>query len=414
MDAAVRRASLAVFAVFFGCGWAFASWAARLPAIRDGLSLRPDQMGVLLLVASAGSLLALPVSGLVVQRLGVRRTIGGGVVGYAVAMTLVAVGVHLGALWLVIPPLPLLGVFIGFWDAAMNLEGTVVEQQMGRTVMPRYHAGFSLGTVAAAGVAAVAAGLHVPVAVHLPVAMGLAVVTVLVALRWFVREEAAPPAPDDRQDSQPSARRSVFAAWTERRTVLVGLVVLGAALAEGAGNDWLSLAVVDGFSTSDALGAAGFGLFVAAMTGARFFGTGVVDRWGRVEVLRASAVTALVGLAVFVLAGPLWLALVGVTVWGVGAALGFPVGMSAAADDPGQAPARVAVVATIGYTAFLAGPPLLGLLAHHVGYRTALAAVALPVVVGLVVSGAVTPLGSRPERSGATSDDKARSSGRTD
>lgn len=406
MHTAIRRASFAVFAVFFACGWAFGSWAARLPAVRDGLSLRPDQMGVLLLVASIGSLFALPMSGLVVQRIGVRRAIGVGVVGYAAAMTVVAVGVQLGTLWLVVPPLPLLGVFIGIWDASMNLEGTVVEQQLGRTVLPRYHAGFSLGSVTAAGVAAVLAGLRVPVVAHLPVALGLAVVAVLLALRWFVQQEPGRSAPDVQQTAQPpSKRRSVFAAWTEPRTVFVGLVVLGAALAEGAANDWLSLAVVDGFSTSDALGAAGFGLFVAAMTGARFVGTGFVDRWGRVTVLRTSALAALVGLAVFVLAGPLWLALVGVAVWGVGAALGFPVGMSAAADDPEQAPARVAVVATIGYTAFLAGPPLLGLLAQHVGYRTALAAVALPIVVGLVLSRAVAPLGQA---------EHVRSSDRTD
>lgn len=390
MDTAVRRASLAVFAVFVACGWGFASWAARMPAVRDGLSLRPDQMGVLLLVASAGSLVALPMSGLVVQRIGVRRTIGVGAAGYAAAMTLVAVGVQLGSLWVVVPPLPLLGVFIGLWDAAMNMEGTVVEQRLGRTVMPRYHAGFALGSVVAAAVAAAAAGLHVPVVVHLPVAFGLALVAVLVALRRFLPEDASRfAAPAD----QP--RRSVFAAWTERRTLLVGLVVLGAALAEGSANDWLSLAVVDGFSTSDAIGAVGFALFVAAMTGARFVSTGFIDRWGRVTVLRVSTVAALAGLALFVLAGPLWLALVGATVWGAGAAVGFPVGMSAAADDPGHAPARVAVVSTLGYTAFLAGPPLLGLLAHHVGYRAALSAVALPVVVALVLSRTVAPPDSR-------------------
>ena len=387
MDTAVRHASRAVFAVFFAAGWGFASWAARMPAVRDGLTLRPDQMGLLLLVASVGSLVALPMSGLVVQRIGVRRTIGGGAAGYAVAMTLVAVGVQLGSLWVVVSLLPLLSVFLGLWDAAMNVEGAAVERRLGRTVMPRYHAGFALGSVAAAGVAAVLAGLGVPVAAHLPAAFGLALATVLVALRWFLPEDASRSAAPVEQAQGP--RRSVFAAWTERRTLLVGLVVLGAALAEGAANDWLSLAVVDGFSTSDALGAAGFTLFVAAMTGARFVGTGFIDRWGRVTVLRVSAAAALAGLAVFVLVGPLWLALVGAVVWGAGAALGFPVGMSAAADDPEHAPARVAVVATVGYVAFLAGPPLLGLLAHHVGYRQALAAVGVPVVVGLALAGVV-------------------------
>src|SRR5690606_30902612 len=113
---------------------------------------------------------------------------------------------------------------------------------------------------------------------------------------------------------------------------------------------------------------------------------------GRVAVLRLCGALSLVGLLVFGLVEPLWLAVVGAVAWGAGAAIGFPVGMSAAADDRRHAPARVAVVSTIGYTAFLAGPPLLGLIAQHVGYRHALLAVAVPVVVGLLAVPSVRPL----------------------
>jgi MFS family permease len=135
-----------------------------------------------------------------------------------------------------------------------------------------------------------------------------------------------------------------------------------------------------------------FAVFVGTMTTARWFGTWMLDRYGRVVVLRTCSVLALVGLFVFALVGPLWLAMIGVILWGAGASLGFPVGMSAASDDPVRAAARVSVVSTIGYSAFLAGPPLLGLLAHHVGYRHALLAVAIPTVLGLLVTGAAAPL----------------------
>jgi MFS family permease len=174
--------------------------------------------------------------------------------------------------------------------------------------------------------------------------------------------------------------------------------VLAAALTEGAANDWVSLAVVDGFSTSNAIGALGFGLFVASMTATRLVGTSVLDRFGRVAVLRASAALALVGLVIFGLGEPLWVALIGVLLWGAGAALGFPVGMSASADEPSRAPMRLAVVSTIGYTAFLAGPPLLGLLAHQVGYRHALLAVGVPVLASLFVIGAAAPLRATGEQ----------------
>ncbi len=128
------------------------------------------------------------------------------------------------------------------------------------------------------------------------------------------------------------------------------------------------------------------------MTGMRLLGTGLLDRWGRIRTLRTTTALALAGLLTFGLAPNVWLAAVGVVAWGMGAALGFPVGMSAAADDPRRAPARIAVVSTIGYSAFLAGPPLLGLLAEHAGYRHALLAVTVPVVIGLFVVGAARPL----------------------
>jgi MFS family permease len=154
----------------------------------------------------------------------------------------------------------------------------------------------------------------------------------------------------------------------------------------------VGLAVVDGFNQSHAVGALTFGLFVTAMTGMRFLGTGLLDRYGRIAVLRLCGGLSMVGLLIFGLVPWLPLALVGVVLWGLGAALGFPVGMSAASDDPVRAPARVSVVSTIGYSAFLAGPPLLGLLAEHVGYRQALLAIAVPVVVGLLVVRAASPL----------------------
>ena len=149
---------------------------------------------------------------------------------------------------------------------------------------------------------------------------------------------------------------------------------------------------MDGFGTSEAVGAVGFALFVTAMTSMRLLGTALLDRFGRVVALRITASLALVGLLVFSLAPTLPLALVGVLAWGTGAALGFPVGMSAAADDPRLAPGRVAVVSTLGYTAFLAGPPLLGLLADHVGYREALLAVVVPTAVSLLLVGVTRPL----------------------
>lgn len=395
----VGRASLAVFAVFFLNGFNFASWASRLPAVRDGLDLQPASVGVLLLVGSVGSLLALPLAGLAVERWGAARAVAGFAVINAVGLVIATFGVAAGQILVTGFGLVLFGVGTGVWDAAMNLEGAAVEQKLGRTIMPRYHASFSFGTVAAAGIGAVAAGLHVPIAVHVPVAVILSTGAAIYATRAFLpaggagsahaEVHAATPADPE---VAPRGARGALTAWRETRTLLIGLVVLGAALTEGSANDWIGLAVVDGFDTQHAVGAVALGIFLASMTTMRWFGTALLDRYGRVPVLRLCAALAIVGLLVFALAGPLWLALLGVVAWGAGASLGFPVGMSAAADDPARAAARVSVVSTLGYTAFLVGPPLLGLLADHVGYRHALLAIVVPVLLGLLVVNAAAPL----------------------
>lgn len=399
----LNAASLAVFVTFLLNGFNFASWAARLPAVRDGLDLRPEQIGMLLLVGSIGSLVALPLSGMVVQRLGARRTILIFATVNAAGLLLAATGVAVGVVWVVVPALVLFGVGTGVWDSAMNLEGAAVEQRLGRAIMPRFHAGFSFGTMAGAALGAVAAWLDAPIAVHLAVALTLSTVGVFLCSRYFLPEGTHDAVSEHVEDGAPRVR--AFNAWLEPRTLLVGLVVLAAALTEGAANDWVSLAVVDGFETSDAMGAVAFGVFVTAMTAMRLLGTALLDRWGRVKVLRLCAALSLVGLAVFGLGPTLWLALVGAVLWGMGAALGFPVGMSAASDDPRRAAPRVAVVATIGYSAFLAGPPLLGLLAEQVGYRQALLVIMVPVIIGLLVIPAARPL---PTAAGAAPAEEPR------
>ncbi|KRD35406.1 hypothetical protein ASE27_14785 [Oerskovia sp. Root918] len=411
----VQAATWAVFAVFFLNGFNFASWASRLPAVRDALGLSEGSMGFLLLFAAIGSLLALPLSGMVVQRVGASRAVvifaTVNVAGLVVAVT----GVSQGSVDVVRVGLFLFGIGTGVWDAAMNIEGAAVEQRLGKAIMPRFHAGFSFGTMAGAGVGALAALAGVPVQWHLAVALALSLLAVLWCVRSFlpagaVTDEALAASSGDLRDDAAGedpatavhgkGARSALAAWKEPRTLLIGLVVLAAALTEGAANDWVGLAVVDGFGTSDAMGAVGLGIFLTAMTGMRLLGTGLLDRFGRVAVLRISAGLAFVGLLVFALVPILWVALVGVVLWGMGAALGFPVGMSAASDDPTHAAVRVSVVSTIGYSAFFVGPPLIGFLAEHIGgYRPALLVIAVPLVIGLLVVNAAKPL---PTAAGGT------------
>ena len=174
---------------------------------------------------------------------------------------------------------------------------------------------------------------------------------------------------------------------------MIGLFVLTMAFAEGTANDWLGVAAIDGYGASDAVGSMAYVVFVAGMTVCRWFGPGLIDRFGRVVAMRASAACAMTGLLIVVFGPNLATAAVGAVLWGLGAALGFPTGMSAAGDEPEYAAARVSVVATIGYCAFLAGPALIGLVGNHVGVLRALTVTAGLLGVGVLVAGSTRPLG---------------------
>ncbi|HSU47650.1 MAG TPA: MFS transporter [Arthrobacter sp.] len=398
----------AVVVAYGASGLAFASWVSRLPAIRDALDLTPGNIGVILLCMTLGSFASVSASGLIVLRLGSKQTIrtgsimvGAGLLAAGFGTTVLAnpVATAIG--------LAIIGLGTGSWNTASNVEGAAVERAVGRHIMPRLHGAFSLGTVAGAGLGAAAAAVSLPVVWHLAAAGVVVAVSVATAASWF-RADVTPVAgeraysPDNFEDpttgpipvipaGSPAEapldnKRRIAQAWRDRRTLLLGVLVLGLALAEGAAGDWVALALADGHGQSDAAGAAGYGLFVTFMTIGRFAGTLLLDRFGRVPVMRWCAAMAVVGLGIFVFAPTPWLAYVGLAVWGLGASLGFPVGMSAAADDPAKAAARVSVVSTIGYCAFLCGPPLLGLLAEHVGILHSLLAVMVMLAVSFVLS----------------------------
>ena len=381
---AVRAASTATYAAFIGSGFAFANWASRIPQVRDRLHLDPAALGLLLLAISAGSVLALPLSGLVVTRIGSARVVAVMTVLQGVGLTTVAVGSLAGVLPVAVG-LFLMGFSHGAWDVAMNVQGTVVERHLGRSVMSRFHAGFSLGTVAGALLGVAMVSLRVPVPVHLTAVALLVAAGVVWQARRFVADHG-PAGPDS---SEQVPRVSALTAWREPRTLLIGVFVLAITFAEGAGNDWISVAAIDGYHVPAALGTLAFAAFLVAMTTGRWFGPALLDRHGRTAVVRLLALIAIAGVVLFVFAPTFPYAFGGCLLWGAGVSLGFPVGMSAAGDDPRRAASRVSVVASIGYCAFLAGPPTIGIVGNHITVLRALIVIAALLGVAALLAGAV-------------------------
>jgi len=399
MDTALSRSQLvrwhiAICAIFLASGLSIATWASRVPAIRASLDIENSGVGLLLLGMGVASIIGLSIAPAVLARLGARGGMLTALVLVGVGLAIIGFGADtLQVFGVALVGLALFGLGNGALDVMMNVEGAALEKATGRTIMPLLHAFFSFGTVIGAGLGFVAVSVGLPVLAH---CVALAVVILVVAFTAIAnvpRREVAMDAPADEERAHWRERLATsLQAWKEPRTYTLGVIMLGMAFAEGSANDWLPSAVVFGHGAPEEAGPAVLAVFSVAMTIGRIAGGPVVDRLGRVIVLRVLAATAAAGLLLFIVApfGPL--VFIGAALWGLGASLGFPIGMSAAADDPAKAASRVAAAATIGYIAFLCGPPILGWIGDHIGLLPTLF-----IVVGLIVasglfSGAAKPL----------------------
>jgi len=377
-----KKSRNAVMAMFFIAGVAFSTWIARLPALRDNLDLDTLQVGIFLFGGGAGSLLGLSIAAGVVARLGERVTmlvfgilaiLGMGLVGIlSIAIPLFVIGASAVFLF---------GLGMSVLDVALNLEGARVERGLNTQIMSLLHAMFSIGAMVGALIAAGASAIDLAVNWHFG-----AIAAILVPITVWVAKSV--PDNDDYHvapgSTRPSLRRELLSVWQEPRTLAIGVIALAMAFAEGSATDWLALGMVDDRGASNASAAAWFVLFSLAMATGRIGGVPLLNRFGRVKVLTAASLSAMTGIALLIFVDATWTAVVAVVLWGLGASLGFPVAMSAAADEPAKGPARVSVVATIAYGAFLVGPPLLGVVGQTIGILNSLSVVVVAIVLAML------------------------------
>jgi fucose permease len=390
----------AVFAIFALNGLATATWISRVPAMRDLLDISSGEVGLLLLGVSSGSIVGLVLSSHVVNWIGGKATITLTLPMLAIGLIVLGVGAELlGSYAVVWIGFAIYGFATGLCDVAMNVEGAAVERVLDRNIMPWFHASWSLGSVLGAGIGAGAAfiGTELPeLGIGVLLHLGALAVLVAVTAPFVVRSIPKHVIDDTNEETSRLSLRERMSIWLEPRTLLIGLIMLGMAFTEGSANDWLAIGFVDDRGFDNGQGALVFGVFTVAMTAGRLAGVPLLDRFGRVAVLRAASIAAAVGLAIVILVPVIPIAIAGVVLWGLGASLGFPVGMSAAADDPRTAAARVSAVATVGYAAFLIGPPLIGFVGEHIGVLNA-----LWIVLGLIIVATIAIPAAREPQSAA-------------
>lgn len=383
---AATRWTGGILVIFTLMGLGFGSWLSRIPAVRDHLGASTLEMSIFGFVLAAGSVLGLVLAGHTVSWLGPRRTLALGVLVQLIAMPAAGMLFWVDA---VVPAAACLAVFgfvFGTSDVAMNVSGASAEQALGKPRMPLLHAGFSLGSVTATALGALAEAAGISVPVHLSVMYLLIAIGVFCALRVVPRAEAggavddsvgeAAAAADAGSGTTQPAPTSAPATpsrspWRDPRVLAVGLIVMSMSLAEGTASDWLPLALADGRGTSNQHATLMLSVFFISMTVTRLAGSWLLGRFGRVPVLRVGAVLVLIGVALLILVAAPWATVIGVVLWGMGASLGFPIGISAAADNPATATRDVAAVAAIAYTALLLGPMLIGFLGEHLGLLSA-------------------------------------------
>ncbi|MEJ7762543.1 MAG: MFS transporter [Thermomicrobiales bacterium] len=359
------RARMAVTGVFFLNGVVLASWISRIPAVKSDLGLSEGRLGLALLGAAVGALVAMPATGWVLPRVGSRVMTTTMVMALSAALVLPAVATSAVILALA---LAAIGATNGALDVSMNAHGVVVERRYGRPILTAFHGFWSLGGLAGAGIGGLFAARGVEPLAH------FAVVAVVCLPLGFLISRGLLPAGVDRHAPEPSGgeRRRTRVRYP-RPIVVAGIVALACLLAEGAMADWSAVYLEQELGTGEGLAATGFAVFSLAMAIVRLLGDRLVLAWGAVAFVRAGGALVAIGLATGLVATAPWLAIAGFAVVGAGLAGIFPVVLSAAGRVGGIAAGpALAFVATLGYTGFLVGPPAIGLSADVVGLSVSL------------------------------------------
>jgi predicted MFS family arabinose efflux permease len=371
------RERLATRAVFLVIGFTMAAWAPLVPFAKARLGVDDGTLGLLLLCLGLGSIVAMPVTGVLASRIGCRKVIVAAVTGVALVMPVLALA---DSAWVLGPALALFGAAVGTADVAINIQAVMVEKDSGRSLMSGFHGLFSLGGILGAGGVSLMLGLAIA-----PVGSMLATSVLALLVLGF----AVPGLlPYGNRDQTPAPLFVV----PRGLVMLLGILCFITFLAEGAILDWSAILLGDTQGADAAQAGLGYTLFAVAMTLGRFTGDATVQRLGGRLVMLAGGLVAAAGFVLAVLAPVLPLALLGFALVGLGAANIVPVLFSAAGRQTSMpASLAIAAVTTLGYAGILVGPAAIGVVAQQIGLPAALLAIS----AALVLVAALAPVATR-------------------
>ena len=354
-----RTARVAVTAIFFANGALVANWFARVPDVKQTLGLSEGALSIGLLSMAVGALLSQPTAGWVIGKVGSRTVTA--VMALANCAALILPG-FASSLPLLMAALFLYGASNGALDVAMNAQAALVERRYARPIMSSFHALWSVGGLTGAALGGLAAARALGVGPHFMLAAIAGAIIMLIALRGLIPDE-----PVASSSHEPS-----FALPT-RALLPMGIVALCALICEGAIGDWGAIYLREGLGTPAGVAAVGYATFALMMAGGRFAGDWLATRFGSGNVVRAGGGLVVAGIGLALVSTTPAIAIAGYGLVGAGVSCIFPLILSAAARTPGVARGTgIAAMATVGYTGFLIGPPLIGSIAELFSLRGAL------------------------------------------
>ena len=364
------REANATRAIFFVSGFGAASWAPLVPVLRERLAIGDDLLGVLLLCIGIGSLLVMPVAGVLAERIGCRRVLIVSAVLYAASLLSIC---FVSSFWMAVPVIFFFGGLMGCVDVVMNIAAVIVEQGIGRRIMSGMHGFWSLGGFVGAGLYGVWVGLAGLTAFQSTL---IAAVLMLALTAVFGRHLI--PYGGGGGGSLIAIPRGIVA--------FVGVTAFIAFLSEGAVMDWsgVYLTTVRGMDLS--LAGMGFSVFSGAMLLMRFLGDHVIQRVGQFPVAVGGALLAFVGILLVMFAPVNTLLYLGFFAIGIGSANIVPVFFSLMGRQSVMpVGTAVSAVSTMGYLGILAGPAAIGFVSAQTNLMTAFGMIAALCIVQALV-----------------------------
>ena len=335
--------------LFLLAGFAAAAWASLVPVAKAATGVNEGQLGLVLLCLGIGSLLAMPVSGVVSTRHGCRKVLMVCGVALCACLPLLA---SVQNVFTLAAALFFFGAMIGTFDCVMNIQAVIVERDSKRPLMSGFHGFFSLGGLL--GAATTSAIMDLGVSPFATVsAIALAGVLLLMLIRRHVLPYGNP------------AEGPPF-ALPRGEVLFLGMLCMTVFLVEGSMMDWSAVMLTENHGMPVAQAGYGFAAFSLTMTFGRLTGDRIVARVGRRSVVTVGGLLAMGGILLATLV-PLWqAALLGYAMVGLGCSNIVPVLFTAVGRQTSM-PQSVAVPAmsTLGYAGVLAGPAAIGFIAHH-------------------------------------------------